>query len=297
VPSAAPRGDATARCQSQNVKSCMLVKYCNAACQRKHWSTHKKECKLQAAVLRIVALFKDPPPPKEDCPICFLPMPMKLICCFSLPPATISSVPIFDFAMANEELANMETETYLSCCGKSICGGCVHSFHKSGGILNCPFCKTNRMGTTGADHVEELMKRVKANDAVATYVLAGWYHHGGHDGLQQDQDKAKELWTHAADLGCSKSHFNLGGTGEGWRHSKKAKFHFEAAAMAGHEDARHQLGVMDYTSGTAERSMNHITIALNHWIIAASAGSYHAMHNLIPFFKSGFVRENQLTQL
>jgi hypothetical protein len=95
--------------------------------------------------------------------------------------------------MANEELANMETETKLSCCGKSICGGCVHSFHKSGGVRNCPFCKTNRIGTTGADHVEELMKRVKANDAGATYVLAGWYHHGGHDGLQQDQDKAKEL--------------------------------------------------------------------------------------------------------
>jgi len=110
----------------------------------------------------------------------------------------------------------METETYLSCCGKSICGGCVHSFHKSGGVRNCPFCKTNRIGTTGADHVEELMKRVKANDAGATYVLAGWYHHGGHDGLQQDQDKAKELWTHAAEIGCSKSHFNLGGTGEGW---------------------------------------------------------------------------------
>ena len=91
--------------------------------------------------------------------------------------------------------------------------------------MNCPFCKTNRIGTTGADHVEELMKRVKANDAVATYVLAGWYHHGGHDGLQQDQVKAKELWTRAAEIGCSKSHFNLGGTGEEWRHSKKAKFH------------------------------------------------------------------------
>ena len=41
------------------------------------------------------ALFKDPPP-KEECPICFLPMPNKLICCVSLPPATITSVPIND---------------------------------------------------------------------------------------------------------------------------------------------------------------------------------------------------------
>ena len=104
-------------------KSCMLVKYCNADCQRKHWPKHKKECKQRAAELRDEALFKDSPA-KEDCPICFLPMPLRLISCISLPPATISSVPIFNFAAANEGLAKMGTEQYYSCCGKSICGGC-----------------------------------------------------------------------------------------------------------------------------------------------------------------------------
>ena len=51
-------------------KSCMLVKYCNANCQRNHWPKHKKDCKLRAAELWDEALFKEPPP-KEDCPICF----------------------------------------------------------------------------------------------------------------------------------------------------------------------------------------------------------------------------------
>jgi hypothetical protein len=37
-------------------------------------------------------------------------MPEKLICCVSLPPATISSVPIYDFAIAHEELAIMGME-------------------------------------------------------------------------------------------------------------------------------------------------------------------------------------------
>ena len=83
-------------------KSCMQAKYCNAICQKTHWATHKKDCKLRAAKIRDEALFKDPPP-KEDCPICFLPMPTKLTCCVSLPPATITSVPIHDFATANEE--------------------------------------------------------------------------------------------------------------------------------------------------------------------------------------------------
>ena len=50
----------------------------------------------------IETLFKDPPA-KEDCPICFLPMPARLICCISLQPANISSVPIYDFAKENVE--------------------------------------------------------------------------------------------------------------------------------------------------------------------------------------------------
>jgi hypothetical protein len=59
-------------------KSCMNVKYCNAKCQKNHWATHKKDCKRRAAELRDEALFKEPPP-KEDCPICFLSMPKNLI--------------------------------------------------------------------------------------------------------------------------------------------------------------------------------------------------------------------------
>ena len=72
-------------------KSCKLVKYCNANCQHKHRATYKKDCKRRAAELRDEALFKEPPA-KEDCPICFLPMPIRLVSCISLPPATILSV-------------------------------------------------------------------------------------------------------------------------------------------------------------------------------------------------------------
>jgi hypothetical protein len=98
-------------------KACMSVKYCNASCQHKHWPKHKIECKLRAAELIDEAPFKDPPP-KEDWPICFIPLPSKLICCVSLPPATILSVPINDFADANEGLANLSSEQYYPCCGE-----------------------------------------------------------------------------------------------------------------------------------------------------------------------------------
>ena len=109
-------------------KSCMRVKYCNAKCQRNHWPTHKKACKQRAAELRDEALFKDPPP-KEDCAICFLPMPVQLICSMSLPPATVTSVPINDFANANERvLAQLQMQHYYECCGKYVCGGCDTPF-------------------------------------------------------------------------------------------------------------------------------------------------------------------------
>jgi len=46
------------------------VKYCSVKCALKH----TKEGKQHAARLHDESLFKQPPP-KDDCPICFLPMP------------------------------------------------------------------------------------------------------------------------------------------------------------------------------------------------------------------------------
>jgi hypothetical protein len=265
-------------------KSCMLVKYCNADCQKNHWPTHKYECKQRAAELRDEALFKDPPA-KEDCPICFLPMPVKLVCCVSLPPATLTSVPIFDLAQANEELAAEATEQYYSCCGKSICGGCVHSFTESGNDDRCPFCNA-KMSKTAEEEIKQTMKRVEANDAGAMCQLGNQYIHG-HEGLLQDQEKAKELLMRAVELGDSQAHFHLGNYYHEGGDMKKAKFHYEAAAMAGNDVARYNLGCDECESGNRER-------ALKHWMIAASAGDYGAMHNLLIAFKFGFVSRDTI---
>jgi hypothetical protein len=145
-------------------KSCMLVKYCNRKCQRNHWPKHKKPCKQRAAELHDEALFKEPPS-KKDCPICFLPMPEKLINCVSLPLATLYFVPTYGFAEENEGFVLMDTEVYFTCCGKCICKGCVHSLRKSGNHGKCPYCNSNRVGKTDEEMVQEIMKRVEANDA------------------------------------------------------------------------------------------------------------------------------------
>ena len=57
--------------------ACMSIRYCSAACQQAHRSQHKKECRNRAAELHDEALFKQPPK-DDDCPICFLTLP--LIC-------------------------------------------------------------------------------------------------------------------------------------------------------------------------------------------------------------------------
>ena len=183
-------------------KSYMSVNYCNSSCQRNHWLTHKKDCKQRAAELRNEALFKDPPA-KEDCPICFLPMPVKLISCASLPPATVSSVPIHDFAIANEGLATKHTDQYYPCCGTSICKGCVVSFYETWSKDKCPFCNAEiSLDRPDEEKIADVIKRVEANDPGAINELACYYV-CGRGGVQQDHAKSTELHVKAAELGSS----------------------------------------------------------------------------------------------
>ena len=80
--------------------ACKMVKYCNRDCQIAHRPQHKKACKKRAAELHDEKLFKQPPP-KGDCPICMLLLP------------------------------SLNTGwKYRSCCGKTICSGCIHAVKK-----------------------------------------------------------------------------------------------------------------------------------------------------------------------
>ena len=87
-------------------------------------------------------------------------------------------MPINDFAIANEELAKKATEGYYSCCGKSICRGCVYSFDQSGHKDRCPFCNADCGGKSEEERVQEMMKRVEANDAGAMFAMGNSFYHG-----------------------------------------------------------------------------------------------------------------------
>ena len=55
----------------------------------------------------------------------------------------------------------------------------------------------------------------------------------------------------------------------------RSKFHLETAAEAGNEVARNTLGELEFDH------LRNNDRAIKHWIIAASAGEYHAMYHLL----------------
>jgi TPR repeat protein len=172
--------------------------------------------------------------------------------------------------MANKKLAAEETEKYYSCCGKNVCRGCAYSSYMSGNV-KCPFCNSNATGKTDEEMVADMMKRADANDPTSICLLAHSYH-TGRGGLQQDHAKAIELYARATNLGYKEAHNNLANLYyDGVGNLKKAKFHYEAAAMAGHEVSRYNLAICEKELGNMDRAVKHLKIG-------ASDGECYAMH-------------------
>jgi TPR repeat protein len=205
-------------------------------------------------------LFKQPPP-NEDCPICYLRLPIE-----------------------------GDQSMYQSCCGKMLCGGCDHANTVAAADterFKCVFCRTE---TASSDelHIERLMKRVEANDAQAMVSLGGFYQLG-MKGLRQDHAKALELYHKSAKLGNNIAHFALnacyreGGIVE--KDTRKATYHGQLAAMAGNVHARYNLGCDEYNAGNMDR-------AYKHWMISANDGCDLSMKEVQEGYKSGFVTKD-----
>ena len=115
-------------------------------------------------------LFKHPPP-RDECPICFLPRPID----------------------------DAESQ-YQSCCGKILCGGCVHAAMHADNRGLCPFCRTPPP-TSNREIIERLKERAGGDDAWAMYNL-GCYYSDGRYGLRRNMRTAIKLWLRAGELGC-----------------------------------------------------------------------------------------------
>ena len=247
--------------------ACKLVKYCNRKCQVAHRPQHKKACKKRAGELHDEALFEDPPPP-EDCPICFLPLP------------------------------NAVQTTFKLCCGKLICDGCncavimtdMGKGKKKEDIGLCPFCRMPQVRSD--EEVERVKKLMEKGNAIAYNQLARFYD-DGRMGLPQDYTKANELYLKAGELGCAAAYFNLGvnyKNGNGMDvDKKKAKYYYELAAMGGDLDARYNLGCMEGQAGNEQRAYKHV-------VVAAKSGHKEALDKVKEGFKVGLIAKDEYEQ-
>ena len=244
--------------------ACKLVKYCSRDCQAAHRPQHKKECKKKAKELHDEKMFTQPPP-LEDCPICMIRLPV---------------------------LAT--GRTYMACCGKIICCGCIHApvYDDKGNISgeSCPFCR-RPPPKSDEQLIKRYEKRLELNDAEAMCNY-GFYSSQGMYGLPKNQVKALELWHRAGDLGDAKSYCDLGyahtmGLGVE-RDEKKAKYYNELAATRGDIGARCILG-------STEASLGNMDRALKHFMIAAKAGSGGALATLREYYKEGYATKDDFS--
>ena len=241
---------------------CNEVKYCNAACKKKHKTKHKKACERRVAELHDIELFKQPPPLDGDCPICFVRLP--LLC---------------------------SGRSYSSCCGKEICSGCIHAVtitrKRKTDIPLCPFCRTPHP-TTDKEIVKRLMRRVDASDAEAIQIVGGYYSQG-QCGLPQDNTKALKLRQNAAELGSVLAYHNLGNAHQVGRgveiDEKTATYYYELAAMKGYPEARHNLGIFEDNAGNIER-------ALKHYVIAVEGGCSQSLKEIQDLYSRGLATKD-----
>ena len=246
---------------SNMCNTCKSVKYCNAACKKKHKTKHKKACERRVAELHDVKLFKQPPP-LDDCPICFQRLP------------TLST-----------------GRRFQSCCGKTICSGCIHAVLKRDkGVALCSFCRSPE-ATSNNEVIKRMMKRVDKGDAEAITNL-GFYYSNGSYGLAQDHAKALELFHQAAELGSVTAYSNIGvvysTSRDVARDMKKARYYYELGAIEGDAVARHNLGAIEGRAGYVER-------AVKHYMIAIGGGDSDSLKVIQKLYSKGYVTKDKYT--
>ena len=201
---------------------------------------------------------------REECPLCLIP-----------------------HSLDDDEIILM------ACCGKQICFGCVYKHMIADvekglqhyGDQKCAFCRQQQIDQDG--EIKNLKKLMKKNNPQAFIQMAIYYQSG--DGVSQSDNKALEMYIHAAELGSIEAYENIGHT-IAERDMSKALEYYEVAAKKGSWIAHRALAKFHGTNGNTELFFKHMKIA-------ASAGDQELMDglkSLIP--KEDFAQTLRLCQ-
>ncbi|KAL7535657.1 hypothetical protein ACHAWF_005227 [Thalassiosira exigua] len=201
-----------------------------------------------------------PPPPRPDCPICFLPFPIDL----------------------------SPQYTHL-CCGKKICNGCIFAQTIEPDLNNsCPFCRTPKP-RSGEEFLALCQKRVDLNDPVITFYMGTCYEHGWNN-CPRDDKRAFELLIRAAELGSARGCFKFARIFNRNGDKSKNRYYLEKATKLGFAQARYYLGCL-------ERDEGNIMLGLRHWKIAAAMGYQDALADVLRCYRQGMMSKAEFESI
>ena len=226
--------------------------------QNNHREEHEEECKKRMAELRDKQLFEWPDESYlGECPICCLPLPLD---------------------RSKSGLRNV----FMTCCSKRICEGCHYTNSKreyeAGLQERCLFCREPASKSQEESHKLCMNRIKKHNDPAAMNEM------GKRRREEGDYGTALEYFTKAAEMGDADAHYSLSimyHEGHVVENDKeKEVYHLEEAAIAGHPNARYNLGCNEGNNGRFER-------AKKHFIIAANLGYHDSLSNLRLLYAEG----------
>ncbi|EJK46054.1 hypothetical protein THAOC_35302, partial [Thalassiosira oceanica] len=257
--------DANDAVKLKNCTACFLVKYCSVDCQAANRKQHKKACKERVAELKDEKLYSQGHERAEGgfCLICLLAIPFP----------------------------TQKHSVLRICCMKTVCAGCCLATVKGGLGKACPFCRT-LPPTTDEGFVEMIRIRAAARDPQGIRYLGDVYASGMY-GLQEDEPRAFQLWSEAAELGSTTALRQLGVAYSGGRgvaqDNATAIRCWESAAVRGDMESRFCLGGAELLKRKYDR-------AVRHFMISAKMGHKYSLDKIKKMFADGVATKAQYAE-
>jgi len=202
---------------------------------------------------------------RKECPICMIPIPLD-----------------------DKQIS------FMKCCGKYVCSGCVYKSikreidnglpqHKIG---KCAFCRQHEP----KNEIKALKILMKRDNSQAFMQMAFRYRHG--DRVFQSDTKALEMNIRAAELGDVEAFGKLGSYYERGiaveQDTSKAIEFYEVSAKKGSVHAHEVLAEIHGKNGN--------TIGIEHLKVAASAGEEKSKDLLMEFYKVKLLSKEDLAK-